>query len=55
MENNNIVSVIVPLYRGKKYVSSILEMIEENRKELAEEMSMDVELVFVYVARIVPR
>ncbi|MCR4690787.1 MAG: glycosyltransferase family 2 protein [Lachnospiraceae bacterium] len=43
-----MVSLIVPLYNGKKYISNVIEMVRKNKEYLRENDSLlDVELVFV--------
>lgn len=40
-----LISVIVPLYHGKKYISDILEMMDNNLRE--ENSNFEIELIFV--------
>ncbi len=48
VENKGSVSVVVPLYKGKRYIKCILVMIQQNVKELKKEgIQWKVELIFV--------
>jgi glycosyltransferase involved in cell wall biosynthesis len=48
-----LVSVIVPIYKGKKYISRLIRIIEQNKKNLIG--TSDIELIFIndYPAEIV--
>lgn len=44
---NNIISIIVPLYKGNEYVDSIISMMKDNYRYCKLRFDIDVELVFV--------
>lgn len=44
---NTIISVIVPFYKGNKYISGLVEVIQKNRKHLIEEMNAETEIIIV--------
>lgn len=42
------ISIIVPLFNGKKYINNIIHMIEENKKILEEnQIKKDIEVIFI--------
>ena len=48
MRENVDISVAIPIYKGKKYIASIIEMLEANQKELIQnERKEKIEVIFV--------